>query len=285
MGPTLFLDLDIEGVPVEAVVDCGSPITIISRSTLHEIARNLRRTGQPPPEMSKPSIKVYGKDGREGGHELVCTAQLEVTLQADGKRARVPVLVQPKSEQACLLGTNATSLLGLKFLRPNDKPLRSSAKPKESIARVRLVRTISVPSQASKIVKAEIESSGRKGEHCVFEPDADVVMTSGLSIPETLLTIGEKGRVYVPLQNLQSTRVKLRRGVELGVVEPFVATPLSEHVTSTCEESQQIASSCAKVTPDEASDKERKRKLLKALDLDQCNLTREQIGDLNVRSI
>ena len=86
VGPTLFRDLDIEGVPVEAVVDCGSPITIISRSTLHEIARNLRRAGQPSPEMSKPSIKVHRKYGREGGHELVCTAQLEVTLQADGKR-------------------------------------------------------------------------------------------------------------------------------------------------------------------------------------------------------
>ena len=31
VGPTLFLDLEIEGVPVEAVVDCGSPATIISR--------------------------------------------------------------------------------------------------------------------------------------------------------------------------------------------------------------------------------------------------------------
>ena len=45
VGPTLFLDLEIEGVPVEAVMDCGSPATIISRSMLHEITRNLRRTG------------------------------------------------------------------------------------------------------------------------------------------------------------------------------------------------------------------------------------------------
>ena len=73
MGPTLFLDLEIEGVPVEAVMDCRSPATIISRRMLHEIARNLRRTGKPLPEMSKPSIKVYGKDGKRGGHELVYT--------------------------------------------------------------------------------------------------------------------------------------------------------------------------------------------------------------------
>ena len=39
--PTLFLDMEIEGVPVEAVVDGGSPVTIISRSILHKIARSL----------------------------------------------------------------------------------------------------------------------------------------------------------------------------------------------------------------------------------------------------
>ena len=148
--------------------------------------------------MSKPSIKVYGKDGWKGGHELVCTAQLEVTVQANGKTACVPVIVQPDSEQACLLGTDATSLLGLKFLIANDKPVRMGTELKESIIRVRLVRTISVPSQASKVVKAEIENTGRKGKHCVFEPDTVVVAASGLSIPGTVLMIGKKKRsVYL----------------------------------------------------------------------------------------
>lgn len=280
VGPTLFLDVEIEGVSVEAVVDCGSPATIISRSMLHEIARNLRRTGKPLPELSKPSIKVYGKDGKKGGHELVCTAQLEVTIQADGKRACVPVIVQPDSEQACLLGTNATSLLGLKFLRANNKPLRTATEPRESVTRVRLVRTISVPSQASKIVKAEIESIDRKGEHCVFEPDVDVVASSGLSIPETVLTIGEKGKGYVPLQNLQNTRVKLHRGAELGVIEPFIASPPNDNATHTSGESQHVESSCAKVTIDEMFDDERNRKLLKALKLSQGDLTNNQFNDL-----
>ena len=72
VGPTLFLDVEIEGVPVEAVVDCGSPATIISRSMLHEIARNLRRTGKPLPELSKPSIKLkcMVKMGRKAGMSL-----------------------------------------------------------------------------------------------------------------------------------------------------------------------------------------------------------------------
>ena len=280
VGPTLFLDLEIEGVPVEAVMDCGSPATIISRRMLHEIARNLRRTGKPLPEMSKPSIKVYGKDGKRGGHELVCTAQLEVNIQADEKRACVPVIVQPDSEQGCLLGTNTTSLLGLQFLRANNKPLRTGTESKESVTRVRLVRTISVPSQASKIVKAEIESINRKGEDCIFELDLNVVASSGLSIPETVLTIGKKGRVYIPLQNMQDTRVKLCRGAELGVIEPFVATSPSDHATCMSEESQLVESSCAKVMVDKKFDDERNRKLLGALKLNHGDLTNKQFNSL-----
>lgn len=52
-------------------------------------------------------VKMGGK-----ADELVCTAQLEVTVQANGKTACVPVIVQPDSEQACLLITDTTSLLG-----------------------------------------------------------------------------------------------------------------------------------------------------------------------------
>lgn len=39
----------------------------------------------------------------------------------------------------------------------------------------------------------------------VFEPSCEVSMTGGLSISETVITMDEKGRDYLPLQNLQST--------------------------------------------------------------------------------
>ena len=41
VGPTLFLDVSIEGEKVEAMVDCASPTTIISRSLLHSVAKNM----------------------------------------------------------------------------------------------------------------------------------------------------------------------------------------------------------------------------------------------------
>ena len=77
VGPTLFLDISIEGEKVEAMVDCGSPTTIISHSLLHSIARNMKRQGCNPPELMRPVLKLYGKDGKR---ELVITAQTKLTM-------------------------------------------------------------------------------------------------------------------------------------------------------------------------------------------------------------
>ena len=94
VGPTLFLDVSIEGEKVEAMVDCGSPTTIISRSLLHSVAKNMQRQGREPPELTRPVLKLYGKDGKR---ELVITAQTNLTIEADGKSACVPVFIQPDS--------------------------------------------------------------------------------------------------------------------------------------------------------------------------------------------
>jgi hypothetical protein len=62
IGPTLLLDVMIEGEPVEAMVDSGSQSTIISRETLHKIGRRLSRQGQPVPLLEVD--KALGK-GRQ----------------------------------------------------------------------------------------------------------------------------------------------------------------------------------------------------------------------------
>ena len=144
VGPTLLLDLQIEGVPVEALVDTGSQSTIISRTTLHTIAKHLRENGHPLPKLEEPTVKLFGKDGQNGGRELVITAQLNVTLEADGRSVSAPVFVQPDSEQPCLLGMNAAPLLGLSFLRANGKPLCADSEVRAEGARIRLLHAVTI---------------------------------------------------------------------------------------------------------------------------------------------
>ena len=82
VGPSLYLDLDIEGVPVVSMVDCGSPSTIISRSLLHRIVQQMKSDGKLLPELSLPSMQLFGKDGC---YKIKITAQVDLQLQTDGK--------------------------------------------------------------------------------------------------------------------------------------------------------------------------------------------------------
>lgn len=112
VGPTPILNATVEGVPVGALVDSGSQSTIISRSLLHQVARKLRAEGKQLPKLTKPTVKLYGKDGQSGKGELNITAQVTLSVAADGKTVNVPVFVQSDSQQSCLLGMNAIPKLG-----------------------------------------------------------------------------------------------------------------------------------------------------------------------------
>ena len=63
VGPTPYLDVVVEGVPVKALVDSGSQSTLISRSMLHRVAAKLRAGGGQLPKLTLPTVKLYGKDG------------------------------------------------------------------------------------------------------------------------------------------------------------------------------------------------------------------------------
>ena len=116
VGPTtLWLNVTVEGVPVDAMVDSGSESTIISRCMLHKVFCHCRQLGPPEPKLTVPSITFYGKGGKVSGKELLITAQTALILSSDRRSAQVPVFVQPFSEQDCLLGMNAAQVWDYSF--------------------------------------------------------------------------------------------------------------------------------------------------------------------------
>ena len=276
VGPTLLLDVQIEGVPIEALVDTGSQSTIISRTTLHAIARHLKQNGRPTPKLERPTVKLFGKDGQNGGRELVITAQLNVTLEADGRSVSVPVFVQRDSEQQCLLGTNAAPLLGLSFLRASGQPLRAKSEIGAEYAEIRLLKSVMVRGREGRFVEAQVHGDFQPGDHLVFEPGARAFESSGLCAPESLLAVTDRGTVLIPIQNYQSTRVKLEEGVILGAVEPFCATRNPEPLLANPDQS----SCCAQVIVKRPDSIERDQCLLVALDLAQGDLTAEEFDEL-----
>ena len=71
-----LLYMQVQGVPVDAMLDTGSQSTIILCSTLHVLNMKLQQEGKKLPPLELPTAQLYGKDRPKGGHELVITAQI-----------------------------------------------------------------------------------------------------------------------------------------------------------------------------------------------------------------
>ena len=114
VGPVIYLDVEVEGYPVRAVVDTRAQSTIISRDQLHQIAKSMQKSGHGLLKLVTPSAKLYSRNG-SGRSELTITAEAQLEVTLDGHQVTVPVFVQPGSDISCLLGTNVLLLLGVKF--------------------------------------------------------------------------------------------------------------------------------------------------------------------------
>ena len=114
VGPELYLEVEIEGVLVRAVVDSGAQSTVISRELLlqHKINRHLRKQGCLSLMLQLPSAALYGKGGLDSS-KLSITAQADLQLAVDGLTVTAPIFIQPSSGVPCLLGTNVLPQLGL----------------------------------------------------------------------------------------------------------------------------------------------------------------------------
>ena len=221
VGPTLFLKVQVGGVPVEAMVDTGSQSTIISRSLLHKIGRCRKSKGEPLPALEKPTARLFGKDGEGGGKELTITAQIEVDIEADGECVRVPVFVQPQSGQECLLGMNVIPALGLVITRANGEALVVKQDNDHRVAHVRLVESVSIPGLKGRFVELEVgcgDSSIQIGSPVLFEPKPDVFEILGLSSHESVVTVRDNGCIVVPIRNPVGGSVCMMKGLQIGTV-------------------------------------------------------------------
>ena len=77
VGPTLTIELNMEGVDVMAVVDTASNSTIISHSLFHVIKCHLDSEGKTMPKLELPCVPHYGKEGTRG-KPLDITAQIQL---------------------------------------------------------------------------------------------------------------------------------------------------------------------------------------------------------------
>ena len=195
VGPTLMLDLSVEGLQVAAMVDTASNSSIISRSMLHEIKRHLQAQGEPMPQLELPCVPLYGKEGTKG-KPLDITAQVSLTFSCDGRRVNVPTFIQPESEQKCLIGKNVIPFLGITIRRANGKPLHAVV---EHDDQVRLVQSTTIPSIKGRVVEAQFINSGSFcGIKLLFQQEQKVLDDLGVWTQESLIMVQSDGRALFP---------------------------------------------------------------------------------------
>ena len=185
VGPTLMLELCVEGLKVSAIVDTASNASIISRSMLHDIRDHLISLGKPVPKLELPCVKLYGKEGTKG-KSLDIVAQVPLTFVCDGCSVTVPTFIQPASEQRCLIGMNVIPFLGITARRANGKLLHVAV---EHDAQVRLVQSTTIPSQKGRVVEAFVESDSYHGNQVLFQPEHRVLGELGVWAQESLISV------------------------------------------------------------------------------------------------
>ena len=116
LGPTLTTQVQVEGVPVPALLDTGSPATIISLNVVVQVLAS-----QKPKEQSPEQWKAEMKQRMEpctvglqnyGGGKLNLIRQIRITLSRNGHDVSAIVQVQKDAPVGLLIGTDTLPQLG-----------------------------------------------------------------------------------------------------------------------------------------------------------------------------
>lgn len=296
-GPLLRVGVEIEGLPVQAVVDTGAQCSVISRHLLKLLGQHMRKQGKGLPKCVPPSVKLYGRGG-QCGSELQITVEVPFQVSLDDHTAIAHVFVQPNSDIPCLLGMNVIPSLGIQVVRANgtlmleaiekcqsstnravetsqppDNPAVERSEHSESPARVYLIQPVRVPGRKGMVVEAQAELEGvSKYGHFLFEPDQESLAGLGLMSFDSLFT--GRDTLTVPLENHLSVAVDLDRGCCIGTVT-FVPEKELKSVNLPQEENTN-----QKAEVNQLTGTTREEAILERLGLQQGDLTKDQFHQL-----
>ena len=116
LGPTVLVNVLLEGHPVKSLVDTGSPITIASIECLLDVLAKNRMEGQTVQkwkEQVEKRLKTSSLSvSNYGGGAMNIISQMLVTLTHGKRECQTVVLVQTGAFLELLLGTDVLAQLG-----------------------------------------------------------------------------------------------------------------------------------------------------------------------------
>ena len=120
LGPTIFTSVAVDGVPAKALIDTGSPATIVSLKFILEVLTGQKSLDQSVQQWKEEvrrkfrtpdvSLKNYG------GHHFDILGRIHVNLSRGGRQVRANVFVQKDAPNSLLLGTDVQPYLGFSLI-------------------------------------------------------------------------------------------------------------------------------------------------------------------------
>ena len=301
LGPTLATEVLFEGVPVCALLDTGSPVTIVSLSFLLKALAQQRTKDQTPAEweeavklrLSPPTLTLQNY----GGDELSIVRQLTAVISREDHSCEATVLVQKNAPLDLLLGTDLQAQLGFLFLKtetdgtaidllgkerwevtPTEQQ-RDDGLPTElpeQTAVVRLVTAVRLPARHVKCVRARVDDFHEPGS-AFFESEGELLREKGLVLEDAVIEPDARHCVTLMVHNNSLQPVHLDEGEVLGSLQAATVMPMpnAEEESPPLQEAVVRALRPTDPYPDEP-ELERTRCLLDVLNLGRSALTEEQ---------
>ena len=250
LGPTLTSEVSLEGVPVKALLDTGSPISIVSLEVFLKACAQNRQSSETPEEwgravkqrFQKPTVSLRSY----GGGELSIISQVKCCLSRGSLTVETILQVQKGAPVDLLLGTDVLSRLGFSFSRLENngkltyllgksesglnvevvkEATKDSAEPELADVSeettppvvVKLIRATRLPARHSKLVRVSVDCPSMLNSLCIFEPELCHLHKKGVTMSDGLVDVGK--HMTLTIRNQGAEPVLLEEGDVIGYLQ------------------------------------------------------------------
>ena len=227
LGPVSTALVAVEGEFVEALLDTGSPVTIIQLESLLQILAKQRHPGQTPAEWRtaveshlKPTSVILQN---YSGDKLRVVRQIRVNMSRPGYSTSAVIQVQKGAPAKLLIGTDLLSQLGYLFIQSTDEDdcdmltadsddgLARSITTEQNdgvgsnsqgIGTVCLIQAARIPPRHKKMVRVQVTDNSYCSETLtMFELNSDILDKYQLLATNALTCLDHDSQFTLVLEN------------------------------------------------------------------------------------
>ena len=240
MGPVPISEVEVEGLTTQALLDTGSPVSIISLDFFLRGASAKKSPDLSPAdwgrEVRKRLLPATMSLRSYGGTELPVVAHVMCQLTRRGYSTTSQLQVQKGAPVDLLLGTDTLPRLGFSLTEKQDCAERDVLQgdaaipegPASQPAEVKLIRPAHLPAGHSKVVRVEMTKPGVTGETCLFEPAVQQLGSRGLTMADALVGVGDEREATLVVANAGVEPVLLEEGDVVGSLQQCTLVPASD---------------------------------------------------------